>query len=313
MSDTSHDQALAELAKAATVFVTSEKRSRWFSNFLKVSVAFYLIASLALMFDTFDLKTLEETQHSHVAVIKITGPIMPETQTSANSVLPLLEEAFENKHSKAIMLQLNSPGGSAVQSALIYEGLTALKKRYPTKTVYAVAEDLCASGCYYIAAGADQIYASKASIIGSIGVRFDSFGATALMEKLGIENRSLAAGEHKRLLDPFSPADTVAQEHLQQHVLAPTHQLFKQAVREGRGDRLKETPELFTGLVWLGEEAITLGLIDGIGDLREVARSKADEENLVEYSQPESLLDQFTKGVGSQIALSLSQQTGLKF
>lgn len=306
-------QAMANLARTAQAFVTSEKRSRWFSNFLKLTIALYLLGSLALMFHTLDGSALEDINDTHIAVIKVTGPIMPETQTSATSLLTLLEEAFENKNSKAIMLSLNSPGGSAVQSALVYEGLKRLKKRYPDKPIYSVAEDLCASGCYYIAAGTDKIYASHASIIGSIGVRFDSFGVTELMQKVGIENRSLSAGEHKRLLDPFSPADLPAQAHLQQHVLAPTHELFKQAVREGRGDRLKETPEVFTGLVWLGEESVTLGLIDGIGDLKSIAKTAFDEDNLVEYSQPESLIEQISKGVGSQIALLLSQQIGLKF
>ncbi len=314
MSFSAQDQhALGQLANAAQAFVTSEKRSRWFSNLLKLAVAIYLIVSISVMIGALDIKDLENGQKSHIAVVKVTGAIMPETATSAQSLLPLLEEAFENKQSKAIMLHLNSPGGSAVQSALIYDGILSLKKRFPDKPIYAVTEDMCASGCYYIAAASDKIYANRASIIGSIGVRFDSFGVTELMEKIGVENRSLAAGEHKRLLDPFSPADATAQAHLQQQVLLPTHELFKQAVREGRGERLKETPEVFTGLVWLGDEAMKMGLIDGLGEMRSLAKSAFNEDNLVEYAQPESLLDQLTSGIGSKIAVNLSQHLGLKF
>jgi protease-4 len=314
MSFSAQDQhALGQLANAAQAFVTSEKRSRWFSNLLKLAVAIYLIVSISVMIGALDIKDLENGQKSHIAVVKVTGAIMPETATSAQSLLPLLEEAFENKQSKGIMLHLNSPGGSAVQSALIYDGILSLKKRFPDKPIYAVTEDMCASGCYYIAAASDKIYANRASIIGSIGVRFDSFGVTELMEKIGVENRSLAAGEHKRLLDPFSPADATAQAHLQQQVLLPTHELFKQAVREGRGERLKETPEVFTGLVWLGDEAMKMGLIDGLGEMRSLAKSAFNEDNLVEYAQPESLLDQLTSGIGSKIAVNLSQHLGLKF
>jgi protease-4 len=238
---------------------------------------------------------------------------MPETPTSADAIAPLLKEAFESKQSQAVILKLNSPGGSAVQSGLIYDEIIRLKKAYPNKPIYTVSEDLCASGCYYIASATDKIFADKASIIGSIGVRFDSFGVTNLMEKLGIENRSLSAGEHKRLLDPFSPADAEAQQHLQTHVLARTHEQFKQAVRTGRGDRLKETPELFTGLVWIGDEAVSMGLIDGLGDIRRVARDELKQENLVDYATEEAWIDRLSKGIGSQLSAQLFQRISLNF
>ena len=314
MSELNH-QPVQQLADAATAFVKTEQRGRWFSNFLKLAVATYLISSVVLVSQGINGNTLEENLKSHVASIHITGPIMPETPTSAEAIIPLLQNAFKNEHSKAVFLQVNSPGGSAVQSGLIYDEIIRLKGLYPNKPIYTVAEDLCASGCYYIASATDKIFADKASIIGSIGVRFDGFGVTSLMEKMGIENRSLAAGEHKRLMDPFAPADVEAQKHLQIHVLERTHEQFKKAVRDGRGNRLTETPELFTGLVWIGDEALTVGLIDGLGDVRTIAREDIKENNIIEYAPEIHWMDKLTGSLGTSIALTLQKNmgTGLKF
>jgi protease-4 len=314
MSELNH-QSVQQLADAATAFVKTERRGRWFSNLLKLGVAVYLVGSVALISQGINSKGLEENLKSHIASVHITGPIMPETLTSAEAIIPLLQDAFENKHSKAVFLQVNSPGGSAVQSGLIYDEIVRLKALYPSKPIYTIAEDLCASGCYYIASATDKIFADKASIIGSIGVRFDGFGVTGLMEKVGIENRSLAAGEHKRLMDPFAPADAEAQKHLQLHVLARTHEQFKKAVRDGRGNRLKETPELFTGLVWIGDEAVSMGLIDGLGDVRSIARNDIKEEELIEYAPDIHWMDKLTGNLGASIALTLqkSMGAGLKF
>jgi protease-4 len=314
MSELNH-QSVQQLADAATAFVKTERRGRWFSNLLKLGVAVYLVGSVALISQGINSNGLEENLKSHIASVHITGPIMPETLTSAEAIIPLLQDAFENKHSKAVFLQVNSPGGSAVQSGLIYDEIVRLKALYPSKPIYTIAEDLCASGCYYIASATDKIFADKASIIGSIGVRFDGFGVTGLMEKVGIENRSLAAGEHKRLMDPFAPADAEAQKHLQLHVLARTHEQFKKAVRDGRGNRLKETPELFTGLVWIGDEAVSMGLIDGLGDVRSIARNDIKEEELIEYAPDIHWMDKLTGNLGASIALTLqkSMGAGLKF
>jgi len=310
-----NQQSVQQLADAATAFVKTERRGRWFSNLLKLGVAIYLVGTVALLSQGMNNNTLTENLKSHVASVHITGPIMPETLTSAEVIIPLLQDAFKNEHSKAVMLQVNSPGGSAVQSGLIYDEIVRLKGLYPTKPIYTVAEDLCASGCYYIASATDKIFADKASIVGSIGVRFDGFGVTGLMEKIGIENRSLAAGEHKRLMDPFAPADVEAQKHLQLHVLARTHEQFKKAVRDGRGNRLKETPDLFTGLVWIGDEAMTMGLIDGLGDIRTIARDIIKEENIVEYASEIHWMDKLSSNLGASIALTLqkSMGAGLKF
>ncbi len=314
MSELNH-QSMQQLADAATAFVKTERRGRWFTNLLKLGVVVYLVGSLALLSQGINSKGLEENLKSHIASVHITGPIMPETPTSAETIIPLLQDAFKNEHSKAVFLQVNSPGGSAVQSGLIYDEILRLKGLYPNKPIYTVAEDLCASGCYYIASATDKIFADKASIVGSIGVRFDGFGVTGLMDKIGIENRSLAAGEHKRLMDPFAPADVEAQKHLQQHVLARTHEQFKKAVRDGRGARLKETAELFTGLVWIGDEAVGMGLIDGLGDVRTIARNEIKEEEIIEYAPETHWMDKLTGNLGASIALTLqkSMGAGLKF
>jgi protease-4 len=315
MSLDNQQEPLNKLAEAAANFVKSERRSRWFGNFMKLAIGVYLIGSVILLSQSLSTSVLDEHMKAHVAVVHITGAIMPETATSSDEIVPQLQDAFKNEHSKAVILQVNSPGGSAVQSGLIYDEIKRLKSLYPNKPIVTVAEDLCASGCYYIASATDKIYADKASIIGSIGVRFDSFGVTQLMEKVGVENRSLSAGEHKRLLDPFSPADIEAQKHLQTHVLARTHEQFKKAVRDGRGDRLKETPELFTGLVWIGDEAVSMGLIDGLGDIRSIARNEFGEETLIDYAPEKSILDKLAGGIGTELATKLQQtlQTGVKF
>lgn len=314
MSQEHDSPAMNKLADAATKFVNSERRSRWFGNFMKLAVGVYLIGSLVFFSQQFaDME--DDGNKPHVAVVSLTGGIMPESETSADSIIPQLEEAFKNKNSTGVILYVNSPGGSAVQSGLIYDAINRLKTAYPEKGMITVSQDVCASGCYYIASATDKIYADKASIIGSIGVRFDGFGVTELMDKIGIENRSLAAGEHKRLMDPFSPVDAEAQAHLQQHLLARTHAQFKKAVQDGRGERLKDNADLFTGLIWIGDEAVEMGLIDHLGDIRSAAKTEFDNDNLVDYAPPMNIFDKIAKGVGAEVAFRLQQasQAQLKF
>jgi len=315
MSDENQNSAMNKLADAATTFVNSERRSRWFGNFMKLAIGVYLIGSVIILGQSVKSSMEDDSQKPHVAVVSITGAIMPESETSGDAIIPQLEEAFKSKYSQGVILNVNSPGGSAVQSGMIYDEIKRLKVLYPEKPILTVAQDLCASGCYYIASATDKIYADKASIVGSIGVRFDGFGVTELMKKVGIENRSLAAGEHKRLLDPFSPVDQEAQDHLQKHVLARTHEQFKKAVNEGRGNRLKENKDLFTGLVWIGDEAVEMGLIDQLGDIRQAARQEFNNENLVDYAPTVSVFDRLAKGIGAEVSLRLQQasQASLKF
>lgn len=303
---------LDRLADAADAYVKQERWSRRWTNVLKAMVVIYILFSVVMLAGLFSDNDKASSTAGHVAVIKINGSIVPGGRTSAETINPLLREAFEAKNSRAVLLYMNSPGGSPVQSALINDEITRLKALY-NKPVYAVAEDLCASGCYYIAAAADEIYADKGSIIGSIGVRFDTFGFTELMDKIGVENRSMTAGEHKSFINPFGAEDESAKQFFQERILERTHQQFIEVVRQGRGDRLKEVDGIYSGLVWLGDEAVEIGLIDGLGDIGYVARDVIGVSRLRHYEQDKSLMEHLMGDLVSETALRLSQQlTGLK-
>lgn len=301
-------QGFNRLAIAVESLVKQERWSRRFANFLKLSVAGYIVFFIYIASQ--NLATGEEfdnlsTSKAHVAVVKLDGAIMPGTKTSAESMKPLLRDAFKNESSEAVVIQANSPGGSPVQSALINDEIVRLKTKYK-KPVYVVVEDMCASGCYYIAVAADKIYANKGSMVGSVGVRMDTFGFTSLMDKMGIENRSMHAGEHKTFIDPFSEKDEAGRKFFQEHILERTHQQFIKAVRDGRGDRIKETPETYTGLVWLGDEATENGLIDGLGDLGYVARDVIGNDNIRYYEGKKSVFEELIGDIGTQTASKLS-------
>lgn len=302
-----HKAPLDRLADAAEAYIQQERWSKRWTNVLKIMVVLYIAASLIMFAGLFSAGPTSETANGHVAVIKINGAIMPDSRTSAEAINPLLRDAFESADAQAVILYMNSPGGSPVQSALINDEITRLKKRH-NKPVYAVAEDVCASGCYYIAAAADEIYADKGSIIGSIGVRFDSFGFTELMEKIGVENRSMTAGEHKTFINPFGEEDKQAKQFFQQHILERTHQQFIEVVKRGRGARLQTDQDVFSGLVWLGDEAVELGLIDGLGDIGLVARDIIGQSELRLYEQEKSLMEDLMGDLVSETALRISQQ-----
>ncbi|UQB41365.1 signal peptide peptidase SppA [Thiomicrospira microaerophila] len=304
--------ALDRLADAADAYVKQERWSRRWTNVLKAMVVIYILVSIVMLAGFFSSNEKESLGVSHAAVIKINGAIMAGGRTSAEAINPLLREAFESSSAKAVVLYMNSPGGSPVQSALINDEITRLKTLHD-KPVYVVAEDICASGCYYIAAAADKIFANKGSIIGSIGVRFDSFGFTDLMDKVGIENRSMTAGEYKSFINPFGAEDPEAKKFFQQRILERTHQQFIEVVRRGRGDRLNEVEGVFSGLVWLGDEAIEIGLIDGLGDLGSVVRDEIGLTRIREYEQKRSFIEHIMGDLVSETALRLSQSlTGLK-
>jgi protease-4 len=207
-----------------------------------------------------------------------------------------------------VILEINSPGGTPVQAKAIYDEILRLREKYPETKLYAVVTDLCASGGYYVASAAEEIYASEASIVGSIGVRMDGFGFQKVMEKLGVERRTLTAGENKALLDPFAPQNPEQQAHLQ-GMLDQVHQLFINDVKAGRGDRLKESDALFSGLIWSGEASLNLGLIDGYGSTDSVARELIGEENVVSFSPRQTLLEQLTEDVGTGMVNVLNQLT----
>jgi protease IV len=233
----------------------------------------------------------------HTAVVELKGEIASGADASAENVLAAMKTAFEDDNAKAIVLLINSPGGSPVQAGIMYDEIRRMRAKY-NKPVYAVVEESCASAAYYTAAATDRIFVDKASIVGSIGVLMDGFGFTGLMDKLGIERRLLTAGENKGFLDPFSP-QTDKQREYAKAMLEQIHQQFIAAVKAGRGKRLKETPELFSGLFWTGQQAVAMGLADQLGNLDYVAREVVKAEDLVDYTRRENVAERLAKKFGA--------------
>jgi protease-4 len=235
----------------------------------------------------------------HTALVELRGEIAADSDASAESLVAALKSAFEDSSAQAVVLRINSPGGSPVQSGIVNDEIRRLKAKHKKK-VYAVVEEICASGAYYIAVAADEIYVDKASIVGSIGVLMDGFGFTGLMEKLGVERRLLTAGENKAMLDPFSP---VNDKHVQmaKAMIEQIHGQFIAVVKEGRGSRLKETPETFSGLFWNGEEAVRLGLADGVGNLDYVAREIVKAEEIIDYTPHDNVAERLAKRFGASV------------
>lgn len=235
----------------------------------------------------------------HTALVEVRGEIASDTEASADNLIGALRSAFEDEGSQAVVLRINSPGGSPVQAGLVYDEIRRLKSLH-NKRVFAVVEEECASGAYYIAAAADEIYTDKASIVGSIGVLMDGFGFAGAMERLGIERRLLTAGVNKGIGDPFSPLSDEQRGYLKA-TLDQVHQQFIAVVREGRGERLKETPEIFSGLFWNGEEAVKLGLADHLGSLDYVAREVIKAENIIDYTPKENIAERLANRFGASI------------
>jgi len=255
----------------------------------------------------------EARQLRHTALVDLKGVISPESDASAEKVISALQDAFKDDKTAGVILRVNSPGGSPVQSGIIYDEIRRLRGKYPEKPLHVVVEDVCASGGYFVAAAADKIYVNRASIVGSIGVLMDGFGFTGAMDKLGVERRLLTAGENKGFLDPFSPQDTHHREHAQV-LLDDIHKQFIDVVRKGRGDRLKEIPEMFTGLMWTGQRSVELGLADGFGTVDSVAREVIKVEPVVDYTVKSSLTDRLARrfGAGASEALAASLRNGLR-
>ncbi|MBL4670825.1 MAG: S49 family peptidase [Arenicella sp.] len=250
------------------------------------------------------------TSQPHTALVELNGVISTaQGDVSADKLNASLKRAFEAKMSKGIVLRINSPGGSPVQSDLINAEIGRLRGLYPGKPLHVVVSDVCASGGYYIAAAADQIYANPSSIVGSIGVRMDGFGFVGAMDKLGVERRSLTAGENKAILDPFLPVKESQQAHAKE-MLAIVHQQFINRVKAGRGERLSDSPEIFSGLFWSGEQAKELGLIDEFGSLDYVAREVIGQEAIVDYSYKPDLLTQFAQDLGISIGAKVVSAFG---
>jgi protease-4 len=254
----------------------------------------------------------DENLGRHTALIEINGEIEAEGSGAADNVIPSLNKAFADAGSAAVVLRIDSPGGSPVQAGIIVDEIRRLKRGYPDKPLYVVVDEICASGGYYIAAAADRIYVNKASIVGSVGVLMDSFGFTGTMEKLGVERRLMTAGVNKGFLDPFSPQSDKHRAHAQE-MLNEIHQQFITVVRTGRGARLKETPEMFSGLYWTGAKAVEMGLADGFGTVDTVARDIVKAEDIVDYTAheglPERVLKKFGASVGEGALKAMSRTT----
>ena len=292
------------------LFVEQRRARRW-GIFFKVLTFTYLIAILSgLFFNTSFTSDLPGKTGEHTAVIEITGPISADDAANADSIIWSLRDAFKADKAKAVILRINSPGGSPVQSGYVYDEIKRLRALYPAKPVYAVIMDIGASGAYYIAAAADAIYADKASLVGSIGVVSGGFGFVDLMDKVGVERRAMTAGENKGFLDPFSPMKE-SDKVFWQSVLDTTHQQFIDQVKKGRGDKLVDEPDLFSGLVWTGEQAVRKGLIDGLGSASYVAREIVGQEKLIDYSSKMSPLDKVIEKFGVSFGKTLAAQMGL--
>jgi len=304
MTDDRDQWERAALEKIALAGVVEQRRARRWGIFFKL-LGFAYLTWIILLVTNWQL-TEAPGGEKHTALVEVDGLIAPGSDASADRITSALQAAFEDERTKGVVLRINSPGGSPVQAQTIYDEMRRLRKKYPKIPLYAVVDDLCASGGYYVAVGADRIYVSKSSIVGSIGVRMDGFGVTGLMEKLGIERRLLTAGKNKALLDPFLPVEK-DQEQYVLGLLKEIHQQFINTVREGRGARLKETPEMFSGLIWTGEKGIELGLVDALGTLDYVAREVIKAEEVVDYTQKENIAERIAKRFGASMASALAE------
>jgi protease-4 len=296
------------LEKTLLAGVQEQRRSRRWGIFFKLLTFVYLFVALALFTPLMDIEKAATRSGNYTALIDIDGMIADKEPASADNIVGSLRAAFEDDKVKGVILRINSPGGSPVQSGYVYDEIRRLRGLHPDTKLYAVISDLGASGAYYIASAADQIYADKASLVGSIGVTAAGYGFVGTMEKLGVERRTYTSGEHKSFLQPQKPEETA----FWQGVLDTTHKQFINSVKQGRGDRLKdkEHPELFSGLVWSGEQALPLGLIDGLGNASYVARDVIGEKELVDFTVQESPFDRFSKKLGASVAEHLAMWMG---
>ncbi|MBK9350049.1 MAG: S49 family peptidase [Sulfuritalea sp.] len=290
------------LEKLALEALAEQKRGRRWGIFFKLLGFGYLALLLVVALDLGKGDHVAEGA-KFTALVDLQGVIKAKGDANAEHVISALQAAFEDKHTAGVILRINSPGGSPVQSGIINDEMRRLRAKYPAIPLHAVVEDVCASGGYYVAAGADKIFVDKASIVGSIGVLMDGFGFTGTMEKLGVERRLLTAGESKGFLDPFSPQNEHHKDHAKQ-MLGEIHQQFIDVVRKGRGKRLKETPEMFSGLMWSGARSIELGLADGYGTVESVARDIINASDVRDFTVKQNFAEKFAKQLGAQAGQS---------
>jgi protease-4 len=296
------------LEQLATEGLREQIRARrWRIFFRFLAFAFLFVALMAFV------GVLSEKERACLAKctaqVEMRGELDADGPVSAENVMAGLQAAFKNKNTQGVVLRINSPGGSPVQAGEINDEIRRLRALYPAIPIYAVVEEMCASGAYYVAVAADRIYVDKASLIGSIGVIIDSFGFVGAMDKLGIERRAITAGENKDFLDPFAPL-TPQQRDYAQKMLDEIHQQFIAVVKAGRGDRLKESPEIFSGLVWNGSRGVDLGLADGLGSVNYVAREVIKAEDVVDFTVKENIGERFARKFGASLGRSLGAVIG---
>ncbi|MCX7082131.1 MAG: S49 family peptidase [Methylococcales bacterium] len=292
------------IEKLALAAITEQTRARRWGVFFKSLVFCYLTIVLGITLYPVLKKDMGIDSKEHTAVIDVTGPIAEDKDANAASIIESLRNAVKDKQTKGIILHSNSPGGSPVQSAYVYEEIRAIKKQHPDLPIYAVVSDICASGCYYIASATDKIFVNPSSLIGSIGVLMDGFGFVDVMQKLGVERRLLTAGAHKAMLDPFSPPKTDETKYMQ-GLLDQVHQQFISAVKAGRGDRLIESPDMFSGLVWTGEAGVKIGIADAFGTEDYVAKDIIGAENRVDFTKQSRFLDKIAGKLGASFGHAL--------
>lgn len=289
------------IGKLATDALSEQRKARRWGILFKSLTFVYLFVLLFYLPNQFGpTKSIGK----HTALIDLHGVIEDGGEASADVIIQGLRDAFEDNNTAGVILRINSPGGSPVQAGYINDEINRLREKYPNVPLYAVISDICASGGYYVAVAADEIYADKASVVGSIGVLMDGFGFTEAMKKLGVERRLITAGEHKGFLDPFSPQkqeDTMHVKGLLQNI----HKQFIDVVKEGRGSRLKENPDLFSGLVWTGEQGIEMGLVDGLGSASYVAREIIGEDKIIDFTPQPDYLDRFAERFGVALAKAM--------
>lgn len=305
------DRSWYMLEKIINESQAEQKRARRWGTFFKLLTFLYLLVVVGMFF--WRGQQVEggfAPTKPHVGVVKVKGPIAEDQDASANNIVQGLRQAFENPQCKAIILAINSPGGSPVQANYVYDEIKRLRLKYPAIQVYAVVSDIGASGAYYIASAADYIYAAESSLIGSIGVTAAGFGFVEAIDKLGIERRNFTSGEHKSFLDPFQP-QREDEKQFWESVLKLTHEQFIKRVRDGRGGRLKETPEMFSGLIWNGEQAMEMGLIDGLGSAGFVAREVVKQEKMFDYTVQRRPIDLFLQRMGTSVGAGIVQGLGL--
>jgi protease-4 len=290
--------------------LAEQRRARHWSIFFKLLFFAYLFLLLILAYQGAEFGEERHKGGEHTAMVEVNGMISDATGANANTIIKGLRNAFEDKNTKGIVLRINSPGGSPVQSDYVYREIRRLRSLHPAIPVHAVIVDVGASGAYYIASAADNIYVNPASIVGSIGVLMNGFGFVGAMEKLGVERRLLTAGKNKGMLDPFEPLKKEDVAHIKQ-LLGQIHQQFIDAVKQGRGERLADNPDLFSGKFWTGGEGIALGLADAIGDVDYVAREVIGAENVVDFTPKPDLFKRFADRLGLSMANVLSEQLGL--